>query len=114
MNSNSEDILNVPMGRLPETSGRSFGPSSWRAVEQSDVTASADLSGDHNPIHIDDDFARSTPFGGTIAHGYLTLSLLPALVGRLYQVRGVRMGVNYGLNRVRFPAPVPVGARVRG
>ncbi|WP_353890574.1 MaoC family dehydratase [Micromonospora sp. WMMA1363] len=73
----------------------------------------ADATDDHQWIHLDPERAAAGPYGGTVAHGYLTLSLLPVLVSRLYGVEGVRMGVNYGLNRVRFPAPVRVGGAVR-
>ncbi|MFG1780366.1 MaoC family dehydratase [Micromonospora sp. NPDC049051] len=93
--------------------GETLGPGPWQRVEQRRVDLFADATDDHQWIHLDAERAAAGPYGGTIAHGYLTLSLLPALVGRLYRVRGVRMGVNYGLNRVRFPAPVRVGTAVR-
>ncbi|MEU7589257.1 MaoC family dehydratase [Micromonospora sp. NPDC049230] len=93
--------------------GETLGPGPWERIEQSRVDLFADATDDHQWIHVDPVRAASGPYGGTIAHGYLTLSLLPALAGRLYRVQGVAMGVNYGLNRVRFPAPVPVGAAVR-
>ncbi|HEY8589343.1 MAG TPA: MaoC family dehydratase [Naasia sp.] len=113
MTSNTEVSLTTPVDRLPETAGSSFGPSSWRTVEQSDVTAFADLSGDHNPIHLDEEFAKTTPFGGTIVHGYLTLSLVVPLMAEVFEVTGASVGINYGLDRLRFPAPVPVGSRIR-
>ena len=95
--------------------GAEFGPSSWIDVPQEKIQAFADATGDHQFIHVDPDRAAQTPFGGTIAHGYLTLSLLPAMS---YEVipheEGDGMGLNYGLNRMRFPAPVPSGSRVRG
>jgi acyl dehydratase len=95
--------------------GAEFGPSSWIDVPQERIQAFADATGDHQFIHVDPERAAQTPFGGTIAHGYLTLSLLPAMS---YEVipheEGDGMGLNYGLNRVRFPAPVPSGSRVRG
>jgi acyl dehydratase len=95
--------------------GAEFGPSSWIDVPQEKIQAFADATGDHQFIHVDPERAAQTPFGGTIAHGYLTLSLLPAMS---YEVipheEGDGMGLNYGLNRVRFPAPVPSGSRVRG
>jgi acyl dehydratase len=95
--------------------GAEFGPSSWIDVPQEKIQAFADATGDHQFIHVDPDRAAQTPFGGTIAHGYLTLSLLPAMS---YEVipheEDDGMGLNYGLNRVRFPAPVPSGSRVRG
>ncbi|MER7889855.1 MaoC family dehydratase [Micromonospora sp. NPDC094482] len=93
--------------------GETVGPGPWQTVDQSRVDLFADATDDHQWIHVDPRRAAAGPFGGTIAHGYLTLSLLPALVGRLYRVEGVGMGVNYGLNRVRFPAPVRVGSAVR-
>ncbi|MGI5520405.1 MaoC family dehydratase [Micromonospora sp. CA-259024] len=93
--------------------GETIGPGPWQRIEQSRVDLFADATDDHQWIHLDPVRAAAGPFGGTIAHGYLTLSLLPALAGRLYRVDGVAMGVNYGLNRVRFPAPVRVGAAVR-
>ncbi|MEU7750545.1 MaoC family dehydratase [Micromonospora sp. NPDC049101] len=93
--------------------GETLGPGPWERIEQSRVDLFADATDDHQWIHVDPVRAASGPYGGTIAHGYLTLSLLPALAGRLYRVQGVAMGVNYGLNRVRFPAPVSVGAAVR-
>ena len=95
--------------------GAEFGPSSWIDVPQEKIQAFADATDDHQFIHVDPERAAQTPFGGTIAHGYLTLSLLPAMS---YEVipheEGDGMGLNYGLNRVRFPAPVPSGSRVRG
>jgi acyl dehydratase len=95
--------------------GASFGPSSWIDVPQEKIQAFADATGDHQFIHVDPGRAAQTPFGGTIAHGYLTLSLVPVMS---YEVipheDGDGMALNYGLNRVRFPAPVPSGSRVRG
>lgn len=93
--------------------GETLGPGPWQRIEQGRVDLFADATDDHQWIHLDPERAAAGPYGGTIAHGFLTLSLLPALVGRLYRVRGVRMGVNYGLNRVRFPAPLRVGTAVR-
>ncbi|MGK5629735.1 MaoC family dehydratase [Streptomyces sp. URMC 123] len=93
--------------------GTELGPGDWLEVDQKRIDLFAEATGDHQWIHVDPGRAAEGPFGTTIAHGYLTLSLLPALVPRLMRVEGVRMGVNYGLNRVRFPAPVPVGARLR-
>jgi acyl dehydratase len=95
--------------------GAAFGPSSWIEVPQEKIQAFADATGDYQFIHVDPERAAQTPFGGTIAHGYLTLSLLPVMS---YEVvpheEGDGMALNYGLNRVRFPAPVPSGSRVRG
>jgi acyl dehydratase len=92
--------------------GDTFGPSSWVEIEQPRIDAFADATGDHQWIHVDPERAASGPFGTTIAHGYLTLSLLPAASSEVVPSEG-RMGINYGVNRVRFPAPVPVGSRVR-
>jgi acyl dehydratase len=93
--------------------GEELGPGEWRVVDQEAIDTFADATGDHQWIHVDRERAAAGPFGGPIAHGLLTLSLLPVLLGALYRIEGVRMGINYGLNKVRFPAPVPVGSRVR-
>jgi acyl dehydratase len=102
------------LDELREAVGQALGTSGWHVVDQARIDAFADATGDHQWIHVDPDRAASGPFGTTIAHGFLTLSLAPLLMGEIYAVGGVRMGVNYGLNRVRFPAPVPSGSRVRG
>jgi acyl dehydratase len=96
--------------------GASFGPSSWIDVPQEKIQAFADTTGDHNFIHVDPEMAAQTPFGGTVAHGYLTLSLLPQMSYEVlpHDESGGGMALNYGLNKVRFPAPVPSGSRVRG
>jgi acyl dehydratase len=96
--------------------GAEFGPSSWIEVPQDRIQAFADATGDYQFIHVDPERAAQTPFGGTIAHGYLTLSLLPAMSYEVipHDDPGDGMALNYGLNRVRFPAPVPSGSRVRG
>jgi acyl dehydratase len=101
------------VGELTGAAGTLLGPGPWLEVDQSRVDLFADATGDHQWIHVDPDRAAQGPFGGTIAHGYLTLSLLPVLMKDLYSVDGVRMGINYGLNKVRFPAPVRVGSKVR-
>lgn len=93
--------------------GKELGHSAWRTISQDDVNAFADVTGDHQWIHTDPARAAEGPFGGTIVHGYLTLSLIPVLAGEIYRLTGARMTVNYGLNRARFPAPVSVGTRVR-
>ena len=93
--------------------GETLGPGEWFEVDQSRVNLFADATDDHQWIHVDPERAAQGPFGGPVAHGFLTLSLLPSLVGALYTVKASRMGVNYGLNRVRFPAPVRVGTSVR-
>lgn len=103
----------VALADLPQHVGTVFGPSSWRTVSQEEVNDFADLTADHNPIHVDAEAAARSPFGGTIVHGYFTLSLLVPLMAEIFEVTGVATGINYGLDRLRFPAPVPVGARVR-
>ena len=92
--------------------GEIFGPSSWIEIPQERIDAFAEATDDHQWIHVDPARAASGPFGSTIAHGYLTLSLLPVASYEVIPRQG-RMSINYGLNRVRFPAPVPVGSRVR-
>ncbi len=96
------------------TPGAEYGPSSWLEVPQERIRAFADATGDHQWIHVDPERAAAGPFGTTIAHGYLTLSLIPAMTYEVLPREEGGMAVNYGLNRVRFPAPVPVGSRVRG
>jgi acyl dehydratase len=94
--------------------GTHLGWSDWHEISQDQVQMFADATGDHQWIHLDVERAKHGPFGGTIAHGYLTLSLLPMLVAEIYRVGGVKMGVNYGADKLRFPSPVPVGSKVRG
>jgi acyl dehydratase len=93
--------------------GSHLGYSEWHTVTQQQVDRFAEATGDHQWIHVDPVRAAEGPFGTTIAHGYLTLSLVPMLVAEVYALEGVRMGVNYGADKLRFPAPVPVGSRVR-
>ena len=93
--------------------GRELGPTAWVAIEQARIDAFAEATDDHQWIHVDPERAAAGPFGTTIAHGYLTLALLPRFVDEVLTVDGYALTVNYGLNRVRFPAPVPVGSRVR-
>src|ERR1700754_4155195 len=93
--------------------GEKFGPTEWRIVTQDQVNLFADATSDHQWIHVDVERAKEGPFGGTIAHGYLSLSLLPSFMFEMVEVRSIVMGVNYGLNKVRFPRPVPVGGRIR-
>ena len=96
------------------TVGQELGVSQWIAVDQDRINAFADTTGDHQWIHVDVDRARSeSPYGTTIAHGFLTLSLIPALSKDNYRVDNAKMGINYGLNKVRFLAPVPAGSLVR-
>jgi len=94
--------------------GTELGVSDWIEIDQERIDRFAEATGDHQWIHVDPVRAAASPFVSTIAHGFLTLSLLPAIGDQLIQVEEVRMGVNYGVNKVRFPASVPVGSRVRG
>ncbi len=94
--------------------GRHLGYSEWLQVDQQRIDLFADATGDHQWIHVDPERAAAGPFGKTIAHGYLTLSLANLFLPQIMEVRNVSMGVNYGCEKVRFPAPVPVGSRVRG
>jgi len=94
--------------------GRKLGPTEWHPMTQERVNQFAEVTGDHNFIHVDPVRARETPFKGTIAHGYLTLSLLGPISQQLLSVTDATTSVNYGLNKVRFPAPLPVGAEFRG
>ncbi len=103
----------IPYADLADSLGVRFGPTPWSRVTQPQVNGFADLTHDHQWIHVDEERARSGPFGTTIAHGYLTLSLVPFFLGQLLEVTGTTMAVNYGLEKVRFPAPVPVGASLR-
>jgi acyl dehydratase len=93
--------------------GEPLGTSDWLTVTQKRIDTFADATGDHQWIHVDVERAKDGPFGTTVAHGYLTLSLIPVLSAELFTVRGVRMGVNYGTDKVRFPTPVPVDSRIR-
>ena len=102
------------VAELPSLKGQELGTSSWVDVTQERVNQFAEATGDHQWIHVDVERANAeSPFGGPIAHGYLTLSLLVPLVAQVLTISDVKMGVNYGLNKVRFPAPVPVGSKVR-
>jgi acyl dehydratase len=101
------------LDEIKALAGRDLGHSSWIEISQERVNAFADATGDHQWIHVDTERAAAGPFGGTIAHGYLTLSLVIPLFGELLTIEGIRMGINYGLDKVRFPSPVPVGARIR-
>ncbi|MBX6388015.1 MAG: MaoC family dehydratase [Frankia sp.] len=93
--------------------GQDWGTSNWVEVTQEQVNTFADATGDHQWIHVDVERAKQGPFGGPIAHGFLTLSLIPVLFHDAIEVTGISMAVNYGLNKVRFPAPVPVGSKIR-
>jgi acyl dehydratase len=101
------------LAELKDTEGDVLGTSDWHEVTQKDIDTFADVTGDHQWIHVDAARAKQTPYGGTIAHGYYTLSLAPRFTQQIMRLEGFAFAVNYGLNRVRFPAPLPVGDRVR-
>jgi len=94
--------------------GQPLGHSDWLAIDQERIDLFADATGDHQWIHVDPERAAHGPYGATIAHGYLTLSLVNLFLPQIVEVRGISMGVNYGADKLRFPAPVPVGSRIRG
>lgn len=98
---------------LEQAVGTHLGYSDWHRITQRQIDLFAEATGDHQWIHVDPERAEEGPFGTTIAHGYLTLSLVPSLLWQVYSVEGLEMGINYGSDKVRFPAPVPVGSRVR-
>jgi acyl dehydratase len=101
------------LDELNALEGKDLGTSEWHKVTQKDIDQFAEVTGDHQWIHVDVKRAKDTPFGGTIAHGYYTLSLAPKFSEEIFQLQGFAFGINYGLNRVRFPAPVFVGGKVR-
>jgi acyl dehydratase len=101
------------LDELAGSIGQHLGYSEWHLVDQAQIDAFADATGDHQWIHVDAERAKAGPFGTTIAHGYFTLSLVPVLLGQVLRVQGVSLVVNYGLNKVRLPAPVPSGSRIR-
>jgi acyl dehydratase len=108
------DALITTLAELPEHAGRKLGPTDWEPMTQEMVNRFAGLTNDHNFIHVDPERARQTPFRGTIAHGFLTVSMLGPISQRLIVVQDAGTSINYGLNKVRFPAPLPVGADFRG
>jgi len=110
---NTSATTSVAAEDLPTLAGRHLGQSPWHEVTQEQVNLFADATGDHQWIHTDPERAATGPFSRTIAHGYLTLSMAPALLDEILRVDGLAAVVNYGLGKVRFPAPVPVGSRVR-
>ena len=101
------------LAELPGLAGQRLGPTDWREMTQARVNEFADVTEDHNYIHVDPERAKDSPFGGTIAHGYLSVALLAPISQQLLDVQGAT-GVNYGMDRLRFPAPLPVGAEFRG
>ncbi len=106
-------VFNTP-AELKAAVGKPLGSSEWLTITQERINQFADATGDHQWIHVDPERAKTGPFGACIAHGYLTLSLVNMFLPQIVEVRGIKMGVNYGADKVRFPAPVPVGARIRG
>jgi acyl dehydratase len=101
------------LDELKSKVGEELGVSDWHEVTQEEVDAFADATGDHQWIHVDPQRAKETPFGGTIAHGLYTLSLGPQFSYAMFELKGVSFGLNYGYNKIRYPAPLPVGSRVR-
>ena len=111
---NPQPVTTVALGDLASLVGTTLGPTEGVEVTQERVNTFADATGDHQWIHVDVERANAeSPFGGPIAHGYLTLSLGPALMPSIMTVTGMKMGVNYGAGKIRFPSPVPVGSRLR-
>lgn len=107
-------ITEISFDDITSKVGEELGSSEWHIVTQDEVNTFADVTFDHQWIHIDTErSAKESPYGGTVVHGYFTLSLIPHLMSQVWRVTGSKMGVNYGLNKVRFPAPVPVGKKVR-
>lgn len=109
----SARVFETPAGLL-DAMGETLGPSDWVTIDQARIDLFARATDDHQWIHVDPDRARAGPFGGTIAHGYLTMSLVNRFLPELIDVRGVAMGVNVGIDRLRFLTPVRSGARIRG
>jgi acyl dehydratase len=102
------------LAELPGLVGQRLGPTDWQQMTQERVDAFADVTEDHNYIHVDPERAKQSPFGGTIAHGYLSVALLAPISMELLSVSDAATSVNYGMDRLRFPAPLPVGAQFRG
>ena len=103
----------ISMDDLPNSIGQTFGPTSWLTIDQARINQFAEATGDHQWIHVDAEAAKNGPFGATIAHGYLTLSLASFFAPQLVTIEGFTMGINYGVDKVRFPSPVLVGSKVR-
>jgi acyl dehydratase len=106
-------MTKLTLEELEGAAGLELEPSDWVTIEQRAIEQFADATGDHQWIHVDPEKAAQGPFGTTVAHGYLSLSLLPGLLGSMLSVTDARMGINYGIEKVRFTAPVPSGSRVR-
>lgn len=105
--------LKTDVSGLAAHTGEHLGHTRWRTLTREQVDLFADLTEDHNPIHVDPDHARTTPFGTTIVHGYFTLAMLAPLINELLSVEGASLSINHGIDKLRFPSPVPVGARFR-
>jgi acyl dehydratase len=103
----------ITLEELEQAQGRELGASSWHTIDQERINKFAEATGDHQWIHVDPEAAANGPFGTTVAHGYLTLALLPMLLSEVISVSDAVMGLNYGTEKVRFTAPVPSGSRVR-
>ena len=101
------------IGELTTLTGQHLGFSDWHVIDQAQIDLFADATGDHQWIHVDPQRAAAGPFGTTIAHGYLTLSIIPSMLPEVVRVEGFKFGVNYGCNKVRFPSPVKVGSKLR-
>lgn len=106
-------IMITSIAKLEQLVGEELGPTDWRAIDQGRINTFADVTEDRQWIHIDSERAAAGPFGGTIVHGLLTLSLGPAMTDELIRFEGFRHALNYGYGKVRFPAPTPVGSRIR-
>jgi acyl dehydratase len=107
-------VITLDVTTLRELVGQEVAISDWREITQADINAFADATGDHQWIHVDRQRAADSPFKTTIAHGFLTLSLISTLIRNAVQFGGLRMAINYGANRIRFVSPVPSGSRIRG
>jgi acyl dehydratase len=107
-------VITLDVTTLRERVGQEVAVSDWREITQADINAFADATGDHQWIHVDRQRAADSPFKTTIAHGFLTLSLISTLIRNAVQFGGLRMAINYGANRIRFVSPVPSGSRIRG
>jgi acyl dehydratase len=114
MTASKENGLVTEMAGLPDAAGKHIGYTDWKELTQEQVNQFADATDDHQFIHVDPEKAKETPFGGTIAHGFLSLALLAPTSMSLMKVTDAKFGLNYGLDRVRFPAPLPVGKEWRG
>jgi acyl dehydratase len=106
-------MTTMTLAELEQSAERDLGPSGWHEITQEQIDRFADATGDNQWIHVDPERAKDGPFGTTVAHGYLTLSMLPMMLGEIVSVSDAVMGVNYGTEKIRFTSPVPVGSRVR-